>query len=111
LPDYAESGDITAAIPPPIALICAPNQGWNEDGNDVIWAVMTQCSVNHMLAFPSGEPRLATVSLAFRQVIQWPGNGVIMKSRAMYAQTPNFETDIAVGGGRGGNKIKPDSGP
>lgn len=111
LPDHVASGDVTVAVPPPIAMICAPMQGWNEDGNDVIWAVMTQCSVNHMLAFPSGEPRLATVSLAFKQVIQWPGQGVVMKTRAMYAQTPNFETDIAVGGGRKGNKIKPDSGP
>jgi hypothetical protein len=111
LPEYVQSGEVTVASPPPIAVLYAPNQGWNEDGRDTIWAVMTQCSVNHMLAFPSGEPRLATVSLAFRQVIQWPAQGVIMKNRKMYAQVTNFESDVATGGGRTINKVTVDKGP
>lgn len=110
LPDYVQSGDVTVASPPPIAVLCAPNMGWNEDTGDVIWAVMTQCSVNHQLAFQCGEPRLATVSLAFRQVVQWP-QGVVLKSRKLFAARTNVEPGVAVGGGRGTNKIAVDKGP
>lgn len=111
LPDYVQSGDVTVASPPPIAVLYAPNMGWNEDGRDVIWGVMTQCSMNHMLSFACGEPRLATASLAFRQVIQWPAQGVIMKNRTMASQITGFEVDIGKGGGRPTNKITVDKGP
>lgn len=110
-PDYVQAGDTVAAQPPPIAVLCAPNQGWNEDGSDVIWTVMTQCSVNHLLAFPSGEPRLATVSLAFRQVVQWPANGVVWKARSLYGSMSNVEKDIERGGGRKLNKPDISRGP
>jgi hypothetical protein len=105
LPDYVVGGELTLANPPPIAVLCAPNIGWAEDGTDVIWTVMTQCSVNHQLNFPSGEPRLATVSLAFRQVIQWPTSGIVLKPRTLYASRPAPEKDVAVAGGRGGNEL------
>ena len=111
LPTYVQSGEVTVASPPPIAVLCAPNMGWNEDGRDVIWTVMTQCNVNHKLLFPSGELRLVTVSLAFRQAVQWPAHGLVMKDRNLYMQITGEETDIILGGGRSLNDISVDKGP
>lgn len=111
-PLYAASGDVTVAQSPPIALLNAPRLGLNEDGGDVVWCVMTQCSVNYVLTFPNGEPRLATVSLGFRQVVQWPGqNKVVLRDRTWYGKSSSFETGIGVGGGRGKNKTDASSGP
>ncbi len=91
----------TVSQPPPIAMLNFPSMGLNEDGSDVIWAVMTQCAVSYALCFPSGEPRLASVSLGFKQVIQHPVNGLILKTRKMYEDAKGLrETDISVGGGR-----------
>jgi hypothetical protein len=105
LPNYVANGAVTTVVPPPIAMLCAPNLGWGEDGSDVLWTVMTNCSVTHNLAFACGEPRLATVSLAFRQIVQWPAQGVILKSRKQYADVANFETGVATDGGRGKNDL------
>lgn len=104
LPNYV-SQDVsgimaTVSQPPPIAMLCMPSMGINENGGDVIWAVMTQCSVSYILLFPSGEPRLATVNLGFKQIIQDPVNGIVLKSRDLYNTDITKESNIAKAGGR-----------
>jgi hypothetical protein len=112
LPDYVEatvSGvSATVSQPPPIAMICFPNMGLNEDTSDVVWAVMTGAPETYTLCFPNGEPRLASVSLTFKQVIQWPGQGIVLKPRL---GIQSLEDNIAAGGGRPKNNINNLAGP
>lgn len=74
-PTYA-AGDFgyERALPPPFAILNVPGLGLNEDGSDSIYAVMVGCDVTYNLLFPNGAPRLATVSLSFKQVVQKPGS-------------------------------------
>lgn len=58
--------------PPPACLLHAPGMNLNEDGRDTIWTVMTGCEVTYNRCFPSGRPRLATVSITLKQIIQSP---------------------------------------
>lgn len=97
-PTYEEIGGIKAAYPPPVTILNIPGLGLNEtNGGDAIFAVMTQCDVNYLLLFADGTPRHATVSLAFRQIVQ-KGNAVYFKG------WPNYKIDnseqLASGGGR-----------
>lgn len=78
-PSYATLDGASVSYPPPIALLCLPGMGLNEDGSDVIAAVMTTCDVTYTLAFPNGKPRMASVSLAFRQVVQSKVDGVLWR--------------------------------
>lgn len=78
-PSYKKIEKSTAAYPPPVALLCIPGVGLNEDGGDVILAVMTGCDVTYNLLFPNGTPRNATVALTFRQIVQKAGKGVFWK--------------------------------
>ena len=80
-PLYKQGQTHVEAYPPPIAVIYAPNSDWNEKGGDTIYAVMTGCDVTRALAFPDGTPRLATVALTFRQVVQVPTKGLTYVGR------------------------------
>lgn len=122
LPDYTQADvsgvQSTVSVPPPICMICFPKMGLNEDTSDVIWAVLTQFDEEYVLCFPNGEPRMATVSLGFKQVIQWPGQGLIPKSRSMLNKSvvggktvPMAEYHVDIGGGRKGNKMDETKGP
>lgn len=77
-PEYVDDGDFTKVEPPPICLLDVPGLHLNEDGSNVIWAVMTQCDVtyNKMWEGVDKEPQLkdVTVAVSFKQVIQNPGN-------------------------------------
>jgi len=78
-PSYGNLEGSTVAYPPPVALLCVPGVGLNEDGGDVIMAVMTGCDVTYNLLFPNGRPRNATVALTFRQIVQKAGKGVMWR--------------------------------
>ncbi|MDD5511920.1 MAG: hypothetical protein PHI12_14105 [Dehalococcoidales bacterium] len=69
-PTYKDIGGVISSLPPPIAVLYMPNMGLNEDGSDVLYAVMTGCDVTYRLLFRDGTPRAATVSLSFTQVVQ-----------------------------------------
>jgi hypothetical protein len=84
-PLYKQGETHVEAHPPPIAVIHAPNADWNEAGGDVLFAVMTGCDVTRSLAFPDGTPRLATVALTFRQVVQQPTKGLTYVGRSAYS--------------------------
>lgn len=49
---------------------CSPTM---HSGPDFITAIMTACEVEWVQFFPSGMPRIATVSLAFAQIVQFRG--------------------------------------
>ena len=87
-PSYQVADGSTMAHPPPIAMLCLPRMGLNEDGTDVIAAVMTGCDVTYNLLFPNGVPRNATVALTFKQVVQDKARGVLWRSLSAEAGYP-----------------------
>lgn len=78
-PEYEESGGL--AKPPAIVVMSVDGLGLNEDGGDAIFSVMTACDVTYERTFENGKPRNATVSLAFKQVVQ-SKDGVRYKRRS-----------------------------
>jgi len=86
LPTYDTEGPlgVPAATAPPRLLLVFPKSGMGTAGGayitgnvpDELQCVMTQCDVNYEAWFPSGLPRVATVSLAFAQVAQNPSGAV-----------------------------------
>lgn len=123
-PTYDKLEGQTVAYPPPVALLCVPGVGLNEDGSDTIFAVMTGCDITYNLLFPNGKPRNASVSLTFKQIVQsnkgvnWVGgsdNGVYQQripdgqytSDAYEAAvTPVIGGSPAPGGARPDNDVK-----
>ena len=82
LPKYDSSSQKT--LPPPKLKLFLPQSGIGLAGGDClpntqdadsILCVMTSCDVTWEKFFPSGNPRLASVSLAFAQIPQF--NGVV----------------------------------
>lgn len=108
-PLYAEiESGYETAYPPAIAILNIPGVGLNEDGSDSIYAVMTGCDVNYELLFPNGEPRLATVSLTFVQVVQKPGTQIFNfkgfdPDFSFDAEFGPYEDDALLGGGYSGD--------
>lgn len=80
-PEYETQGKVGLSIPPPICLLTVPGTQLNESGGDTIWTVVTGCDVRYRKAFPDGKPRLVTVSMTFRQIVQHPLDGVLYKTR------------------------------
>ena len=68
------------ALPPVTALLNVPGLSLNEDGGDTIWCVVTACDVTYHKAFRDGKPRLASVAMSFKQIVQ-DQHGVHYKSR------------------------------
>lgn len=100
-----------AAFPPPVAILNVPKFGLNEDGGDSIYAVMTGCDVIYNLAFPDGTPRLATVALTFRQIVQNITDGTIrFKGRPdSYGDIiESYTSDATLDGGHRGQIEKND---
>ena len=95
LPSYDSVGQRT--IPPPKLKLRLPQSGIGLAGGDslatsqdadVILCVMTSCDVTWEKFFATGNPRLASVSLAFAQIPQY--QGVVSfphRSKAMTAAT------------------------
>jgi hypothetical protein len=95
LPSYDSVGQRT--IPPPKLKLRLPQSGIGLAGGDslatsqdadVILCVMTSCDVTWEKFFATGNPRLASVSLAFAQIPQY--QGVVSfphRSKAMAAAT------------------------
>ncbi len=78
-PEYA--GRSRRARPPVTAILHVPGVGLSENvDQDYIFAVMTTCDVSYQRLFPDGTPRLAEVSLGFKQHVQ-DVNGVHWKTR------------------------------
>lgn len=96
LPTYSNSPART--VPPPKVLLYIPNSGIGVAGGinnltatqpDAIVCVMTQCEVTWDHFFPSGAPRMASVSLGFAQVPQY--KGVVSFPSANEAMRSAFE--------------------
>jgi len=77
-PDYVQGTN--KALPPVTCILNIPGLGLNENGSDYIFSVMVGCDVSYIKLFPDGQPRLADVSLSFRQIVQGTG-GIAFKSR------------------------------
>jgi hypothetical protein len=112
-PSYKlDENSYLTAYPPPIAMLCIPNHAMGDTkGDDVIYAIMTSCDVNYMLAFPDGTPRRANVSLTFRQIIQDPKNNSIYQTGYQegfqYAGSwMDSKEGLPAGGGLPTNKLK-----
>jgi len=94
LPSYegsstATGGRILTNAPSKLRLLL-PNSGIGLAGGDSVSVdsvrcVMTQCDVTHEVFFPSGLPRITTVSLAFAQVAQDGGHITFPRSDGMKA--------------------------
>lgn len=77
-----ETGGAAIGVPltfaPRKLMLKMPNSGIGTAGGctapDSVTCVMTQCDVTYEKFFPSGLPRIASVSLAFAQVAQEGGN-------------------------------------
>jgi hypothetical protein len=81
-PSYGQKiGNYRRPISPPLCLLNLPGLALNEDGGDVILTVMTSCDVTYEKAFPNGQPRSVRLSLAFKQIVQDPRNGLTFKSQ------------------------------
>jgi hypothetical protein len=108
-PFYKAGAQFVEAKPPPIAILNVPNLQLNEAGGDAIYAVMTGCEVEYVKAFPDGTPRLATVSLTFRQVVQnVMKNSVNFIGRAQAEGTLQYnKIDAYSGAGRATHKENP----
>ena len=114
-PSFKESDNgMLLSMPPPILMWCVPGMQLNEDGSDVIYAVMTGCDVTYTLCFPNGVPRRASVSVTLRQVVQRPNGGVWWSGHGEKASGVNpyvvdggniREPGLAAGGGRSKNKM------
>jgi hypothetical protein len=90
-PEYGIKGAIgvPTAIAPRRLMLVFPHSGMSVAGgipNDYfkegllggeVMCIMTQCDVTYEAFFPSGLPRIATVSLAFAQIAQMPGTGPV----------------------------------
>jgi hypothetical protein len=83
LPRYAESSDVGVPLtkPPRKLLLHIPGSnfevngglgGFSHLGSGVV-CIMTTCDINYEALFPSGNPRIVTVSLAFNEVPQRGG--------------------------------------
>lgn len=91
-----DSSGVTLAQAPPVALLNAPGLGWGIDGLDTIVAVMTACTVNYLRLFEEGFPRLATVDLAFSEIVQTNG-AVTFHDRATLMAAPFFGAPDTIG--------------
>lgn len=80
LPDYVNGGDVsgTLTLAPSMLMLSMPGSGIGLAGgdnaalgdDDAIVCIMQECTVEYQSFFPSGVPRLASVSLSFGQVAQ-----------------------------------------
>ena len=90
LPTFGKPADSAVGVPiafaPPRLILSLPKTGIGLTGGltptsasqpDEILAVMTTCDVAYEAFFPSGLPRVATVSLAFAQIAQKAGGGQV----------------------------------
>ncbi len=102
-PQYLE-GNLNQARPPVTAILHVPGLGLNEGGDDYIFAVMLACDVTYMRLFADGTPRLAEVSLSFKQHVQ-DVTGVKWKSRDVLLEAADirggFSSGIPVAAERG----------
>ena len=75
-PFYEETAaGVRRAKAPPIAILHMPNMALNEDGSDIIFAVVTGCDVTYEKSFSDGQPRQVKLSLTLKQVIENPVRG------------------------------------
>ena len=102
LPTYDSSG---RSVAPPKVMVYIPRSGIGLVGGsspvsrqnvDAVVCVMTSCEVTWEKYFPSGAPRIASVSLAFAQVPQYKGQ--VMFPAASQQMLDSFNANTAQGG-------------
>ena len=105
---YFELKDgLTISRPPPVAILSIPGVPLDDkDGSSTCYAVMTGCDVTYTLLFPDGTPRRATVSLTFRQIVQYAGQGVFFRGHPNDYDFGPGEENLAPGGLGSPNNIK-----
>lgn len=74
-PSFAPGGDFRRVKSPPIAILNIPNLALNEDGSDIIFAVMTECGITYDRLFNSGKARAVRVNISLKQVVNDPSTG------------------------------------
>lgn len=57
-------------ISPPFVALHCPNMRLNEDGTDLFYCVMTDCSITYERLFNNGTISVAKMSLGFKQIVQ-----------------------------------------
>ena len=95
-PTYLNIEGVVVALPPPIAILNVPSMGLNESGGDAIFVIMTGCDVTYTLLFPDGTPRMANVSLTFKQIVQ-RAEGILFKGHGSGAPAKYALPDSNVG--------------
>jgi len=87
MPNYGQGGALGATSPPPILNLVFPGTrlgGGGASASDSIEVILRSAPITYESWYPTGRPRLATVSLTFSEVVQTTGGGevkVIFKSR------------------------------
>lgn len=92
---------VRRAKAPPIAILNMPNMCLNEDGSDIIFAVVTGCDVTYEKLFSDGQPRQVKLSLTLKQVIENPirgGNPYNFKGQNELRQAREKFSDAALYG-------------
>lgn len=103
MPTYDEK--TARPLPPPRASLSIPGSAIGYTGGVNKWddsphkirCVMTQCDVEYKAFFPSGTPRLASVSLSFGQIAQYPG-AVVFPGNVEPGTAPGYSQQVSRGG-------------
>ncbi len=74
-PTFESGGEFRRVKAPPIAILNIPNLSLNEDGSDIIFAVMTECGITYERLFNSGKSRVVKVNISMKQVVNDPSSG------------------------------------
>ncbi len=69
MPTY-KAGDFVSVTSPPFVQMCVPGLKLATDGTDIVTGVMKSCDVVYNKTFRDGEPRMVTVTLAIKEVVQ-----------------------------------------
>lgn len=68
--DYKEGGQTGNTSPPPILTLVFPGTKINGRNNDAINVILWSAPITYKSWYPNGQPRVATVSMVFKEVVQ-----------------------------------------
>jgi len=78
-PDYDNDGKLSA---PARAYLTLENSGIAGNWGDTLLVVMEACDAEIRAFFPDGTPRLASMAMRFKEVIQYPEGGIDYHARS-----------------------------